>query len=78
MDMRRKGWSVIVLMGALLPGLAPAEPSVGQPLPPFVGTDLTGSERRSSELGGQPSVLIAATSRAASGETSGQSSVCSE
>lgn len=69
MNTRRRRWSVVViLLGALLPGLALAEPSVGQPLPPFVGTDLTGAQRHSSDLLGHAAVVIAATSRAASGE----------
>ncbi|QRK05905.1 hypothetical protein JQX13_38075 [Archangium violaceum] len=55
-------------MGVLLPTLALAAVPVGQELPFFVGTDLTGTQRRSSELTGQPAVVIAATSRAASGE----------
>ncbi|EPX58970.1 hypothetical protein D187_003347 [Cystobacter fuscus DSM 2262] len=55
-------------MGVLLPSLAPAALPIGQELPFFVGTDLTGTQRRSSELTRQPSVVIAATSRAASGE----------
>lgn len=66
--MRRGRWTAIALMGALFPALASAAIPVGQELPFFVGTDLTGTQRRSSELTGRPTVVIAATSRAASGE----------
>lgn len=66
--MRRGAMVAITSLGALLSTAAPAAIPVGQQLPVFVGTDLTGTQRRSSELTGQPSVVIAATSRAASGE----------
>lgn len=66
--MRRNGWTAIVFVGVLLSTLAPAAVPVGQQLPFFVGTDLTGTQRRSSELTGQPAVVIAATSRSASSE----------
>lgn len=69
MDARGKGWKVAVVVGALLPALAPAAVPVGQRLPFFVGTDLRGLQHRSSELTGHPGVVVVATSRAASGET---------
>lgn len=65
--MRLSRWTLVTLLGGLLPGLASAGLSVGQPLPAFQGTDLTGTERQSSELVGRPAVVIAATSRSASG-----------
>lgn len=66
--MRHGALAAISSLGVLLSTAAPAALPVGQQLPFFVGTDLTGTQRRSSELTGQPTVVIAATSRAASGE----------
>jgi hypothetical protein len=64
----RRLLAVVGLAGLWLPALAAAELPVGQPVPSFTGTDLTGTPRQSTELKGQPTVVIAATSRSASEE----------